>query len=96
MERSSHLSYLLLEAAESCHHLLVLLRESMYPGAMRELGPVRTRQDYRGMVRMHLARFDQYMNSMKLVIPLHSLYWSIHTKDESKRGSVFAFIVGVN
>ena len=23
------------------------------------------------------------MNSMKLVIPLHSLYWSIHTKDES-------------
>ena len=22
------------------------------------------------------------MNSMKLVIPLHSLYWSIHTKDE--------------
>ena len=27
------------------------------------------------------------MNSMKLAIPLHSLYWSIHTKDESKRGS---------
>ena len=25
----------------------------------------------------------QLMNSMKLVIPLHSLYWSIHTKDES-------------
>ena len=23
-------------------------------------------------------------NSMKLVSPLHSLYWSIHTKDESK------------
>ena len=61
-----------------------------------------------------------YMNSMKLVIPLHfiywktkflilagsafspntiragnqlhSLYWSIHTKDESKRETAFAFI----
>ena len=33
------------------------------------------------------------MNSMKLVITLHSLYWSIHTKDESKRGSAFAFIL---
>ena len=31
------------------------------------------------------------MNSMKLVIP----YWSIHTKDESKRGTAFAFIFGV-
>ena len=28
------------------------------------------------------------MNFMKLVIPLHSLYWSIHTKDESKRATV--------
>ena len=36
------------------------------------------------------------MNSMKLVIPLQSLYWSIHTKDESKRGTAFAFIFGVN
>ena len=36
------------------------------------------------------------MNSMKLVIPLHSLYWSIHTKDESKRRTAFAFIFGVN
>ena len=36
------------------------------------------------------------MNSMKLVISLHSLYWSIHTKDESKRGTAFAFIFGVN
>ena len=36
------------------------------------------------------------MNSMKLVIPLHSLYWSIHTKDESKRATAFAFIFGVN
>ena len=25
-----------------------------------------------------------------------SLYWSIHTKDESKRGTAFAFIFGVN
>ena len=33
---------------------------------------------------------------MKLVIPLHSLYWSIDTKDESKRGTAFAFIFGVN
>ena len=38
----------------------------------------------------------QLMNFMKLVIPLHSLYWSIHTKDESKCGSAFAFIFGVN
>ena len=29
-------------------------------------------------------------------IPLHSLYGSIHTKDESKRGTAFAFIFGVN
>ena len=36
------------------------------------------------------------MNSMILVIPLHSLNWSIHTKDESKRGTAFAFIFGVN
>ena len=36
------------------------------------------------------------MNSMKHVIPLHSLYCSIHTKDESKRGTAFAFIFGVN
>ena len=27
---------------------------------------------------------------------LYSLYWSIHTKDESKRDSAFAFIFGVN
>ena len=33
---------------------------------------------------------------MKLVIPLHSLYWSIHSKYESKRGTAFAFIFGVN
>ena len=38
----------------------------------------------------------QLMNPMKLVIALHSLYWSIHTKDESKRGTAFAFIFGVN
>ena len=38
----------------------------------------------------------QLLNSMKLVIPLHSLYWSIHTKDESKRGTAFAFIFCVN
>ena len=50
------------------------------------------------------------MNSMKLVIPLHFISWkkyskrssdttkpeSIHTKDESKHGSAFAFIFGVN
>ena len=36
------------------------------------------------------------MNSMKLVIPLRSLYWSIHIKDESKRGFAFAFVFGVN
>ena len=44
-----------------------------------------------------VCRFtSQLMNSTKLVIPLHSLYWSIHTKDESKRGTAFAFIFGVN
>ena len=37
-----------------------------------------------------------HMNSMKLVIPLPSLYWSVHTKDESKRETAFAFIFGVN
>ena len=52
---------------------------------------------------------SQLMNSMKLVI--HTFYFmkkdskrscdtttpeSIHTKDESKRGSAFAFIFGVN
>ena len=42
------------------------------------------------------TRQQLYMNSMKLVIPLHSWYWSIHTKDESKRGTAFAFIFGVN
>ena len=36
------------------------------------------------------------MNSMKLVIPLHLMYMSIHTKDESKRDSAFAYIFGVN
>ena len=42
------------------------------------------------------VRFKYIMNSMKLAFPLHSLYWSIHTKDESKRGIAFAFIFGVN
>ena len=32
-----------------------------------------------------ISQTEQYMNSMKLVIPLHSLYWSIHSKDESNR-----------
>ena len=36
------------------------------------------------------------MTSMKLVIPLHSLYWSIHTKDESKRRTAFTFTFAVN
>ena len=36
------------------------------------------------------------MNSLKLVIPLHSLHWLIHTKGESKRGTAFAVIFGVN
>ena len=29
-----------------------------------------------------------FMNSTILVIALHSLQWSIHNKDESKRGTV--------
>ena len=36
------------------------------------------------------------INSIKLVIPLHLLYWSIHTKNESKCRTAFAFIFGVN
>ena len=35
-------------------------------------------------------------NMISAVNQLHSLYWSIHTKDESKRGIAFAFIFGVN
>ena len=46
--------------------------------------------------RVSLECNELNMNSMKLVIPLHSLYRSIHTKDESKRGTAFAFIFGVN
>ena len=30
-----------------------------------------------------------------IIIPLHSLYWSIDTKDESKLGTAFTFIFGV-
>ena len=41
-------------------------------------------------------RRSLHMNSMKLVVPLHSLYRSIHTKNESKCGTAFAFIFGVN
>ena len=48
-------------------------------------------------IDLNFSLFNHYiMNSMKLVIPLHSLYWSIHTKDECKRGTAFAFIFGVN
>ena len=36
------------------------------------------------------------MNSMKIVIQLHSLHWSIRTKDGSKCGTAFGFIFGVN
>ena len=57
---------------------------------------------------MHLSR--RSMNSVKIIIPLHfnslkkdskrccdtTTPESIHTKDESKRGSAFAFIFGVN
>ena len=45
---------------------------------------------------MAIVPVNLHLNSMELVIPLHSLYWSIHTKDESKRGIAFAFIFGVN
>ena len=57
-----------------------------------------------------LSSTEVHMTSMKLVIRLHFILWkkdskrccdtttpgSIHTKDESKRGSAFAFIFGVN
>ena len=58
----------------------------------------------------YFSGFYLKMNSMKIVIPLHFISLkkdskrccdtttpeSIHTKDESKRGSAFAFIFGVN
>ena len=37
----------------------------------------------------------QFINFMELVILLHSLYWSFHTKDETKRGTAFAFLLGL-
>ena len=43
-----------------------------------------------------LSLFPLFMNSMKLVIALHLSFWSIHTKDESKRETAFAFNFGVN
>ena len=57
-----------------------------------------------------MRRLMQNMNSTKLAIPLHfylikkhskrccdtTMPEAIHTKDESKRGSAFAFIFGVN
>ena len=49
-----------------------------------------------GMMMQTLHANIENMNSMKLAILLHSLHWSIHTKDESKRGTAFAFIFGVN
>ena len=51
-----------------------------------------------GPVSMYLSCPKQpvSMNYMKLAIPLHSLHWSIHTKDESKHGTAFAFTFGVN
>ena len=44
----------------------------------------------------YVKDIEMGMNAMKLVIALHSLHGSIHTKDESKRGTAFAFIFGVN
>ena len=69
----------------------------------RSLSPPITRQ-YISVIEILAAwaAYPSYMTlqenlkSMKLAIPLHSLYWSIHTKDESKRGTAFAFIFGVN
>ena len=40
--------------------------------------------------------FSENTNSMKVVILLHSFYWSIHTKDESKCRTAFDLIFGVN
>ena len=54
-------------------------------------------EDFLGSCRTFCMRSEPLiMNSMKLVVPLHPLYWSIHTKDESKCGTAFAFIFGVN
>ena len=54
------------------------------------------RHNKTGLEWQRQPRHPSHMNAMKFVIPLHSLYWSIHTKDESKRGTAFAFIFGVN
>ena len=51
---------------------------------------------YRMEWLLRITLIHTCMNSMKLVILFHSLYWPIHTKDESKRGIAFAFIFGVN
>ena len=56
----------------------------------------RSRTAYDCKMKVEERRNKTCINSMKLSIPLHSLYWSIHTKDESKRGTAFAFIFGVN
>ena len=41
--------------------------------------------------------FSDIINNMiRDINRLHSWYWSIHTKDESKRETAFAFIFGVN
>ena len=65
--------------------------------------------NWKGKTELNCLRC-QSMNSMKIIIPLHFYFMkkdskrccdtttpeSIHTKDESKRGSAFAFIFGVN
>ena len=64
---------------------------------------------FKSVSKVQVCRL-KIMNSMKLVIPLHFISRkktpndccdttspeSIHTKDESKRDSAFAFVFGVN
>ena len=49
----------------------------------------------RGQVRYRMSRIWSWI-PWNLSFRYISLYWSIHTKDESKRDSAFAFISGVN
>ena len=52
--------------------------------------------DPSGGLLYKLIRHLSLMNSKKHVIPLHSLYWSIHIKDESTHGSVSEVLLDVN
>ena len=82
-----------------------------HPHDVTVISPWRRHLLFAGVVRRHFRlALSLFMNSTKLVIRLHFISQkkrskrccdtttpeSIHTIDESKRGSAFAFIFGVN